>query len=331
MVKKFLTKRRHGIWYVVTCHEDGRRTFKSTGTRDRLAAEDILGEGSNLREASTPTLVRFMDEILAYTGATFAHATMQLYRDSLRALLGVFGDMPIDGITARHVDRYKTTRVQRVKPITVNKELSTLRAAFNIAVRWGYLERNPFVDVKKLVVPETPPAFFAREELQRLEEGTRGHWIHDVIVLGINTGMRAGELTSLTWESIDFERRVIRLMNSSDFRTKTGRGRVIPCNARACDLLVERKLREEDYVLTMGGRQIKKNWLSSAFRKAARRVGIREELHFHSLRHTFASWLVQDGVSLYQVARLLGHSDVKTTEVYAHLQPETMHDVVARL
>ncbi|MCZ7554799.1 MAG: tyrosine-type recombinase/integrase [Bacteroidia bacterium] len=50
----------------------------------------------------------------------------------------------------------------------------------------------------------------------------------------------------------------------------------------------------------------------------------------HSLRHTFAPWLVQGGVSLFQVGRLLGHTDSKTTELYAHLQPETMHDVMGR-
>ena len=54
-------------------------------------------------------------------------------------------------------------------------------------------------------------------------------------------------------------------------------------------------------------------------------------LHFHSLRHTFASWLVQEGVSLYEVQRLLGHSNISVTEIYAHLQPCQLHSAVNKL
>jgi site-specific recombinase XerD len=54
-------------------------------------------------------------------------------------------------------------------------------------------------------------------------------------------------------------------------------------------------------------------------------------LHLHSLRHTFASWLVQDGVSLYEVQKLLGHSSIAVTEIYSHLQPEQLHETVNRL
>lgn len=81
----------------------------------------------------------------------------------------------------------------------------------------------------------------------------------------------------------------------------------------------------------MHRRQIRRDTLTHAFKKQVKAFGLSNDIHFHSLRHTFASWLVQDGVSLYQVDRLLGESDTKTTEIYAHLQPESMHDVVQRI
>jgi site-specific recombinase XerD len=68
--------------------------------------------------------------------------------------------------------------------------------------------------------------------------------------------------------------------------------------------------------------------VSKKFKKYIREVGLVEQFTFHSLRHTFASHLVQKGVSLYIVSKLLGHSDMKTTEIYAHLAPETFLDVV---
>jgi len=332
-MKPFLSLRKNGIWYVVDERPDGKRTWTTTKQKNRRAAERVLIEYENRMQTrdDAPFLTHFTDEILQYTEATFARKTMKLYRDALRALTDHVGDIPISMITTRDVDRYKSARVRRVKPITVNKELSTLKAAFNTAIRWGYIEANPFVGVTRLRIPESPPAFFTRDEFRRVEEETRGHWLHDLIVMAVSTGMRAGELTNLTWPHVDLDRRVLRVANSATFQTKTGRSRIIPLNAHACLLLAERRERGEAYVLTMRGRQIGKNWISSAFKKVIRRLDMREELHFHSLRHTFASWLVQDGVSLYQVGRLLGHSTARTTEVYAHLQPETMHDVVDRL
>ncbi len=332
-MKPFLSLRKNGIWYIVETRPNGKRTWTTTKKKNRREAERALiaYEERSRARTDSPFLTHFTDEILQHTVATFAHSTMQLYRDALRALIGQVGDIPISMITGRDVDRYKTARVRRVKPITVNKELSTLKAAFNIAVRWDYIETNPFVGVTRLRIPEKPPEYFTREEVRMLEEETGGEWLHDLIVLAVNTGMRAGELTSLRWQNVDLNRRIIHVVSSGDFKTKTGRARIVPLNARACALLAERRGRGEDYVLTMYGRQIRKNWVSSAFKKIVRRLELRDELHFHSLRHTFASWLVQDGVSLYQVGRLLGHSTARTTEVYAHLQPETMHDVVERL
>jgi integrase/recombinase XerD len=66
--------------------------------------------------------------------------------------------------------------------------------------------------------------------------------------------------------------------------------------------------------------------------RAVRRSEVADKnLHFHSLRHTFASWLVQDGVSLYEVQKLLGHSSIAVTQVYSPLQPEQLHATVNRI
>jgi site-specific recombinase XerD len=73
-------------------------------------------------------------------------------------------------------------------------------------------------------------------------------------------------------------------------------------------------------------------WVSHKFKYYVYEARFSDDrLHFHSLRHTFASWLVQDGVSLYEVQKLLGHSSIAVTQVYSHLQPEQLHATVNRL
>ena len=68
--------------------------------------------------------------------------------------------------------------------------------------------------------------------------------------------------------------------------------------------------------------------VSKSFKRYIRQAGLNNDLKFHSLRHTYASYLVQGGVSLYVVQKLLGHSDIKTTEIYAHLSPESLQEAV---
>lgn len=86
-----------------------------------------------------------------------------------------------------------------------------------------------------------------------------------------------------------------------------------------------------DYVFTLNRRQISGDWFSHKLKKFLVKLNSPKKLNVHSLRHTFASWLVQTGVSIYEVQKLLGHSDIKVTQIYAHLAPNELHDVVGRI
>ena len=140
-----------------------------------------------------------------------------------------------------------------------------------------------------------------------------------------------GEILNLRWQQVDMKRRMVHLGGSGEFKTKTRQSRSVPLNASSLAVLERLSGRKGERVFLKRGHPITKDNLTHRFKKAVRTAELSDDLHFHSLRHTFASWLVQDGVSLYQVGRLLGHTTARTTEIYAHLQPETMHDVVDRL
>jgi site-specific recombinase XerD len=84
-------------------------------------------------------------------------------------------------------------------------------------------------------------------------------------------------------------------------------------------------------VFARHGGKMKQSYVEHKFKQHIRAAGLRDELKFHSLRHTFATWLVQSGASIYEIQKLLGHSDIKTTQIYAHLAASELHSAVNRI
>jgi site-specific recombinase XerD len=141
-------------------------------------------------------------------------------------------------------------------------------------------------------------------------------------------------LLSLEWSAADLTARLITIRNTRTFTTKSKRERVIPMNDVLWRLLLTRRERtsgESRLVFHVRGHQMSESYASHRFKKAVRAAGLDDRLHFHSARHAFASWLVQAGVSLYEVQKLLGHSSPTVTEVYSHLQPEHLHGTVNKI
>jgi len=128
----------------------------------------------------------------------------------------------LDSLSARDVDLYRTYRMKRVSPVTVNIELRMLRAAFYTAVRWNLLKENPFRRFSPARVPEQQPTYFSKEDFQRLLFEVREQWLKDLILVAVLTGLRRGEILSLTWKNLDFDRRLLCIQSSESFRTKGG-------------------------------------------------------------------------------------------------------------
>ena len=84
-------------------------------------------------------------------------------------------------------------------------------------------------------------------------------------------------------------------------------------------------------VFARSGNRLSQSYVEHKFKQYVRSAGLKENLKFHSLRHTFATWLVQNGASIYEVQKLLGHSDIKTTQIYAHLMASELHSTVNRI
>jgi integrase len=206
------------------------------------------------------------------------------------------------------------------------------------SVRNGYEMGNP--DAKTLDEdqeaedPQMLPVYFTRDQFGHLLSKIEDRDLRELVTMAALTGLRLGELLAMTWTWVDLSRKTITVQNSVTFTTKCKRARIVPLSEEAYEVLIARRERMQDgiqHVFTRRGRDMNSVRESKMFKKAVRESGLPDTLHFHSLRHTFASWLVQSGASLCQVSQLLGHSSTNVTEIHAHLVPNQMHGVISAL
>src|SRR5258708_37802793 len=328
-----LFRRANGVYYL-SYEVDGKRRWKSTGVRHKRQAVKAM---FNFKEpAAQPTqrisLSEFVDEFLSSATANYSAGTIGIYKQALTKFLSLIGDQSLSTITSKHVDLYKTERLKTLSPTSLNIDLRTLRAAFYTAVRWKLIVESPFKQIPLMRIPERQPIYFSKEEFLKFIAAISEKWFKDLVIMAVSTGLRRGELLNLQWKNVDFQRKLIHIQSDANFHTKQGKKRIVPLSDDALRILWARfDKMKSDFVFAQNGFKILESNATHKFKAYIKKAGLGQELHFHSLRHTFASWLVQDGVSLYEVQKLLGHSNISITEVYSHLQPETLHSTVNRI
>jgi integrase len=215
-------------------------------------------------------------------------------------------------------------------PATVVRHMAVLSHLFTVALReWAWVDDSPVRKVRKPKEPRGRVRVLDDDERKRLFAAcheSRAAYLYAIVVLAISTGMRRGEILTLTKGQVDLGKGRISL-----HRTKNGERRTVPLAGRALELL--RPLVEArgagDALLFPGPDPRKPVGLNSAWDKALERAEIRD-LRFHDLRHCAASYLLADGASLGQIAEVLGHKTLAMVKRYSHLQePESARIVGA--
>jgi integrase len=303
-------------------------------------ARNSIAMGVDPKEAkaalrAVPTFAKFVEEDFLPHIKTYKRSWGSDVSLLNNHLLPALGHLHMDIIARRDVQRLLTSRLDMGKaPGTCDRMLILARHVFNCAIKWKTpgVKANPAKEVDLLNVDNKRERFLSEEEVRRLYSAvlaSENPMLKYIVPMLLLTGARKREVLDARWEDFDVDNRLWRIPF-----TKSGRPRTVPMSDGVMSVLdTVPRIAGSPYVFPNPDTKKPFVTIHYTWDTARKRAGLRD-VRMHDLRHSFASILINSGRSLYEVQHLLGHTQVKTTERYAHLQQDTLMtaaNVVANL
>lgn len=287
-----------------------------------------------------------------------APTTVRYYEQMTRLyILPKIGKKKLKDVTPQLVQGMlnELAKDQKLKANTVNGVRSTLRSALNTAKKWQLITINPMDATSPVKREKGDPVFLGQDEMRQLIEVASSHWLGPLIVTGLITGMRVGEATGLRWEDIDFDSGTFKIRNQLRFEggsfcfrpPKSDAGkRNLPIVGTLAEVLKQQREQQQLWegqgipefnsmglvFTTIEGNPLHQSNIDKVVKQLCVKAGIPSKISFHKLRHTYATHLASQGVSLSLVKDLLGHSQISlTVNTYGHPVQEELRKAAGNI
>ena len=302
-----------------------------------MASTDQNNPDSKLVAKSEELVDRFLDSIWMERG--LSQNTLGAYRADLMTLARALAESAktIDQASKADLLGFIADRVEGgAKPRSTARQLSSFRRFYRYLVREGLRDADPTADIEMPRIGRSLPKSLSEDEVDSLLNAPNtdeplGHRDRAMLELLYATGLRVSELINLRQSQVNFNQGVLRIVGKGD------RERLIPLGDESqrwltdfidgprMEILLER---QTDYLFpTRRGDRMTRQAFWHIIKRYADKAGIRQKLSPHSLRHAFATHLLNRGADLRVVQLLLGHSDLSTTQIYTHVARERLKDL----
>ena len=256
------------------------------------------------------------DAVVRWLKETNHKATHEHDKAKLRWLDPYLSGKPLDTINREMIDRITDTKLEAgVANATVNRTLALVRAILRRCERdWEWIDKSPAVRLLK--EPTKRVRYLTRPEADRLLAELPPH-LADMARLALSTGLRSANIFGMRWDQVDLDRRMAWVHPD---QAKAKRAIPVPLNGEAIAVLQKQLGKHLEFVFTFRGEPVRAT-TTKAWYSAVKRAGV-YPLRFHDLRHTFASWHVQQGTPLSVLQELGGWQSAAMVARYAHLGAE---------
>ncbi len=235
-----------------------------------------------------------------------------------------FGKQYMDEVSKRDVIQFISRHTLTHKPGSVNRVIIMLRYIFNLSIRWetAGITKNPTAGIPLLEENNKKERYLTGDEANKLIvalQTSQNKMLQYIVPMLILTGARKQEVLKAKWEDFNLDQKVWRIPTS-----KSGKARHVPISDGVLYLL-SGVPRQEDCDSVFANPKTLLPYVSifASWNTARTSVGL-SDVRMHDLRHSFASFLVNSGRSIYEVQRILGHTQIKTTQRYAHLSQDSL-------
>jgi integrase len=338
-------RRKDGRW-VAAVTVGGKRKVAYARTkrqaREKLALLVREAARGSIPQPGKRTLDDLVEQFLEVSAHSLKPRTLDDYKKTYeRHVKPMLGSVRLSKLEPSHVQLLYTALQGQCKHRTAQKCHAVLHRALKFGVLWGWLSENPCDRVLRPRYRPDRKELWTPEELAIFLEGARGHWLYPLYLLLVATGARVGELLALTWRDVDFRAGTINITKSGQHiggkwvvgtpKTEAG-ARTLTLPTVAVAALRRQRAQQLEWRLRAGsgwsdyglvftqrfGAPLRCSDVAHAFRKLCVRIGVRT-IRVHDLRHLHASLLLNQGISLADVSKRLGHANVHVTaSIYAH-------------
>jgi len=293
-----------------------------------IKAQSLLGQWNEPFKKSEMTFQRFVEELyLPYVKVRKRSWPTDLSLLNNR-ILPAFGDYSLNDIGRTQIQGFHSElKESGLKASTCDRHLVLIRYIFNLAVEWEFLAETPAAKIKLFREDNKRERYLSEAETQRLLrvlQADRNRPVALALLFLLSTGARRGEALKARWCDIDMDKQLWRIPAEN---AKSKKPRAIPLNDLALKVLRElgEPLSQESslFISNYNGKPLR--CITHAWFRMREKAGL-PDLRMHDLRHSFASFLVNSGRSLYEVQQILGHSDPSVTMRYAHLSSKALQD-----
>lgn len=312
-----IKRKKSSVWWIDFVAPNGERIRRSTETTDRKQAEELhdklKSEVWRLQRLGDRPKRTWQDAVVRWLREQAHKASIRDDKRMLRWLHRFLADRELESINRAMIEAIiEAKQAEGCSNATVNRHLALLRSILRRCLRdWEWLDRAPAIRLLK--EPTRRIRFLNQTQALKLLRELPPH-LCDLATFALATGLRAANITGMTWEQVDLERSIAWVHPD---QAKARQAIAVPLNDMAMKVMKRQIGRHPVHVFTYLGEPIKQV-STKAWYNALKRAGI-ENFRFHDLRHTWASWHVQNGTPLFALQELAGWETERMVRRYAHL------------